>query len=126
MKLNKQIFMRLGCAVVLLMLAFSVLALAQSSPPPAPSATPAIVSSPASPSGLGGLVQSKGGLVAFITLCVLSLNALMSGVRLMLLKWDGVNPGDPIPADDKALTVVNKICIVAGQIMDFFGQNTQH
>src|SRR5579884_1197197 len=122
MKLFKQISLRLCLAVVFFVLAYSMLSLAQSSPTPAPSATPAVVSA-ASPSGLAGLVNSKGGLVAFVTLCVLCLNMIMSSVRLMLYKWDGINPGDQVPANATALTFVNKVCIVLGNIVDFFGQN---
>jgi hypothetical protein len=46
---------------------------------------------------------------------------------LALYKWDGLDLNGPVdPAKFKTLTVVNKICLVLGKIIDFFGQNPQH
>lgn len=104
-------------AIALMVIVFSFVALAQS---PAPSPLPV------SGGALVAIVNSKGGLVAFIILVMACVNIIMSSVRLALYKWDGVNPGDQIPADDKALTLVNKICLFLGKIVDFIGQNVQH
>lgn len=119
-----KIFTRLAFALVAFVLAYSMLAIAQV--PAASPAAVAVVAAPAAPSGLAGLVNSKGGLIAFVGLCLMCLNMVMSSIRLMLYKWDGVDLSSNVPPDMKALTLVNKICLVLGKALDFFGNNTQH
>lgn len=54
------------------------------------------------------------------------LNVVLSAVRAVLAKIDGVNPGDQIPADKTNLNLINKAAIFLGQIMDLVMMNTQH
>lgn len=68
----------------------------------------------------------SGGLISIILLVAFSANTMLTALRTVLLKYDGVAPGSDIPADDKALTLVNKICIVLGSILDFLMSNPQH
>lgn len=118
-----KIFTRLAFALVAFVLAYSMLAIAQV--PAASPAAVAVVAAPAAPSGLAGMVNSKGGLIAFVMLCLVCLNGVMSAVRLAMYKWDGVDLSADVSAN-KPLTVINKICLISGKILDFFGNNTQH
>jgi|SRR6185369_11535229 len=61
-----------------------------------------------------------------IILAVFGLNAILSAVRDILKKFDGVGPGDQIPADKGSLTIVNKVCLFLGKALDYLQGNTQH
>jgi hypothetical protein len=78
------------------------------------------------PSGVAGVVASKGGIVGLIIAVMLSMNILMSGARAALAKWDGVDLGQPIPDQYKGLTLINKICLVLGKGVDFITSNLPH
>lgn len=121
-----KIFKHLAFALIAFVLAYSMLAIADApAGSPAPAAVAVIAAPPVAPSGLAGLVSSKGGLIAFVMLCLICLNSVMSAVRLALYKWDGVDLSADVSANT-TLTTVNKVCLVLGKVVDFFGNNTQH
>lgn len=108
--------------ILILFLALMGSAVAQT---PVPSASPASVIVPVTGS-LTAVIAANGGLIAFIAIILLFLNGVLSALRTFLYKIDGVNPGDPIPADKTALTFVNKIAIYVGKALDFLQGNVQH
>ena len=101
--------------------------MAQSSPAPVASATPAVVAAvPVAHSSLSALVDSKGGLVPFLLLIMWSANSFLTAIRGVLLKWDNIAPGDAVPESNKPLTFVNKVSAIIGKILDFMMANPQH
>lgn len=99
------------------------------------SATPGVAPVVTVPAGTtpltlsGGLVKwvaDHGGPQAAILFLIFSVFTGLSAARQILYKYDGINPGDPIPADMKGLTLVNKICVFLGGILDFMTGNTKH
>jgi hypothetical protein len=100
---------------------------------PSPSASPAvktvaaIVSSPpAAQSGVMAWVESHGGFQAAVLMLVSGFLGILSAVRMLLYKLDGVAQGSSIPVDYKGLTVLNKVCLVLGSVVDFFTGNMAH
>jgi len=87
-------------------------------PSPSPVAVPA--------SGIMGWITAHGGFQASVLLLVGSAMAVLSGVRQLLYNFDGVAPGAAIPADMTGLTLVNKICVIMGKIVDYITGNVAH
>lgn len=110
----------------LFVFSFSWLLLAQD-PAAAPAAVaPAIVASSSFLSGIWGWLNAHGGPVAAVLLLVGSFNALCSVIRDQLAKYDGVDLTKPIDPQYATLTLVNKICLWSGRILDLVNANTQH
>lgn len=85
-----------------------------------------VVSSPSAQTGVLAWIDSHGGFQAAVLMLVTGFFGILSAVRLLLYKLDGIKQGDPIPADYKGLTIVNKICLVLGSVVDFFTGNMAH
>lgn len=85
----------------------------------APTPAAAVISS-------GNFVEAHGGLVATLVLLVFAAQALLTALRTVLLKFDGIAEGQDIPPANTTLTLVNKICIVLGTILDFLQGNAKH
>lgn len=120
--------MKVFIGLFLFIISWSYLSLAQGVVAPAvPAASVAAQAAVvAAPSGVMGWIESHGGFQAAVLLLVSSFNTILSALRIVLKKFDGVAEGDPIPADKKALTLVNKLCIILGQILDFSMGNVKH
>lgn len=73
-----------------------------------------------------GFIAAHGGLQASLILLVLVLNIVLSAVRDVLASLDGVPKGGVIPEDKAALSLVNKVCIFLGKIIDYVQGNVQH
>ena len=86
-----------------------------------PTPAPAFVAPPLDPINF-----STQGLVATVLFLVFGANIILSAVRKVLYKYDGVKEGDTIPLSDSCLSLVNKVCLILGQILDFLGSNTKH
>lgn len=116
--------MKLISTVMLFVFAWSFIAMAQTPP----SAAPAIVAAPAVaiPSGIMGWITAHGGFQAAVLLLVGSAFSMLSAVRQVLANFDGVAPGAAIPAGMAGLSLVNKICVILGQVVDFMTGNVQH
>src|SRR6266403_1539385 len=82
---------------------------------------PVVVATPviAAPSWL----EAHGGMMAVVVAVMLGLNAILSGLRDLLYFLDGVPKGAPIPANYTGLTLVNKICLWLGKILDYVQGN---
>lgn len=89
-------------------------------------ADPVVVAVVQPSSGVGGWLALHGGFTAAIILIVFSAFTVVSAIREILLKYDGVAPGAPIPPGLTGLTLVNKICVILGKILDFMQGNTAH
>jgi hypothetical protein len=76
--------------------------------------------------GIMGWIALHGGFQAAILMLVFSAFTLLSAVREVLYKFDGVAKGDPIPAKYQGLNLVNKLCLIFGKILDFMSGNTAH
>lgn len=127
--------MKLISSVMLFVFAWSFIALAQVAPSASPvvavvaqSAAPVIAAAPAivPVSGIMGWIAAHGGFQGAVLILVSSFLALLSAIRQVLYNFDGVAPGAPIPVDKSALTLVNKICLILGQVVDFMSGNTKH
>lgn len=116
-------FLKFMVSSVLFVVCWSFLAFAQA---PSPAASPVAVVSAASQGGIMGWVTAHGGIQAAALMLVFSAFTLLSAVRTVLLKYDGLDLGQPIPADYKGLTLVNKLCLLGGNVIDFLTGNTQH
>lgn len=90
-----------------------------------PDTTQTTVTAPAA-SGIVGWVQSQGGPAAAVMFIVFATFTMLSALRQVLYKYDGIAPGADIPPADKALTGVNKACIILGNVLDFITGNTKH
>lgn len=104
-----------------------VILLAQSSPTPAPvaaAAASAVIGSPAVVSS-NFLVQT-GGLIGAVSFIVFGLFTLLSAIRMVVAKYDGVAPGSNTPAPDAKLTFLNTALIWLGKAMDMVMGNVQH
>lgn len=55
-----------------------------------------------------------------------AINVLLSLLRTLCYKLDGIEPGATVPATDKVLTVLNKISILVGKALDYIMANVQH
>lgn len=111
----KKVFLFLF-ASVMFVLSWTVIAMAQ-----------AAASAPVSASGgIMGWINAHGGVQMSALLLVYSANAILSAVRDVCCKLDGINPGDVIPANKQALTIINKVCIALGKVIDFIQGNVQH
>lgn len=94
---------------------------------PAAAVVQAVVSpAPAAQHGVMAWVESHGGFQGAVLLLVFTAMTLLSALRAVLKKWDGINEGDAIPADNKVLTLLNKICMVLGTVIDYVQGNVQH
>ena len=99
-----SIFTRLSIALGVFMLAAS-----------------AFADNPGSPVGISDAVYIKAGLFFY------SANCVLTAIRQILSKFDGIDPVKPLPADaPKSLTVVNKLCILVGKAVDFIIGNPAH
>lgn len=76
--------------------------------------------------GVSQLIANHGGYQASAVLLVFSVMTMLSALRTVLLKFDGIKDGEPIPADKTVLTKVNIVCIYLGHILDFLTGNVQH
>lgn len=127
---------KLVASILLFVIGFSFLSMAQVPlPGPSPSPMPTVVLpnigqviAPAvlASTGIMGWINSKGGFVAAVFLIVTSAFTLLSAVRMVLYKFDGVAPGADIPANLVGLTWVNKICVVLGKLVDMLTGNVAH
>jgi hypothetical protein len=75
--------------------------------------------------GVGGFVANHGGLQGLILLLVFSSNAILSALRNVVKKFEGVE-GEEIPADKVALTLLNKAAILTGKVLDYMTANVKH
>jgi hypothetical protein len=111
--------------LILLVLGFSMLfigveLLAQSSPTPAPAA----VSTPATSSN--SFLTQVGGLAGAVSFVVFGLFTILSALRVVLAKYDGVSPGQNTATPDTKLTILNNVCSFLGSVVDFLTGNIQH
>lgn len=116
----------LTIATVLGILACNVIAYAQAAAtaPAAAASAPAVV---AVGTGIMGWVVAHGGLQAAILMLLVCANTAISAVRTICYKYDGLDLTDDVdPEKYKTLTVVNKIALVVGKLLDIVGSNTQH
>lgn len=105
--------MKLLRILILTSLLVPLMALAQTSDPNA--------------GGLQGFINSHGGPQGSLVILIYCLNAFLSAIRDILSKLDGVAPGDVLTADKfKALTFMNKACVIVGKTLDYLTANTQH
>lgn len=130
--------MRLVSSVMLFVICWSFISFAQTAPSPAkavvavPAASAApvvqavLASPPAAQHGVMAWVESHGGFQGAVLLLVFSAMTLLSALRAVLKKWDGIAEGDAIPADNKSLTLLNKVCMVLGTVIDYVQGNLQH
>ena len=88
-------------------------------------ADPLVVSA-VSNGGIAGWVALHGGFQAAILLLVFSAFTLLSAIREVLYAYDGVAKGEPIPAQFKGLTLINKVCVILGKVLDFMQGNSAH
>lgn len=97
---------------------------------PSPAASPVVAAvvaaPPAASGGIWGWVVSHGGLQASILMLVACFNILVSALRDVLYKVDGVNLAPGAPVDSSKLTLLNKLALVSGQILDWMTANIQH
>ena len=123
-------FSKLVPALMLFIICWSFISMAQSASPVPASSPVAVISAPsaapAAGSGVMGWISAHGGFQAAVLLLVFSANAILSAVRDVMKKWDGINPGDAIPAANTKLTLVNRICMILGQVIDYVQGNVQH
>jgi hypothetical protein len=121
---------KLFASTLLFVFAWSFIALAQSpAPSVAPSASPAIAAPAvvAAQSGIMGWVVAHGGYQAAILLLMTSALALLSAIRTVLFKFEGINEdGSNIPANSPITSTINKVCRVLGTVIDFMMGNPQH
>lgn len=92
-----------------------------------PNGTPivATVNGPAK-SGVMAWVESKGGFQLAVLMLMMSAMAILSGFRVALYKYDGLDMSQPVPEQFKTLTRINKICYYVGIVVDFLQGNPQH
>ncbi len=73
------------------------------------------------------VMKNAGGLQAAVVALMLALMTVMSALRSILLKFEGYkSDGSDVPANKKALTTFNKVCIIGGKILDWLMGNVQH
>lgn len=97
------------------------------SPTTAVAPTAAVVSAPSAPAlSVGGFIQSHGGVQPSIILILLCLNSILSALRDICARLDGVKPGDAAPVGDAKLSMLNKACLVLGKVLDYVMGNPQH
>lgn len=89
-------------------------------------ATPVAAAAPVAKAGIIAWIDAHGGFQASILLLVGSAMAILSAVRTVLSNFDGVAPGASIPPGLTGLTMINKICVVLGKVIDFVQGNVQH
>lgn len=98
----------------------------------APSVTPSVADAsaptvaPVTTSALSTFINSHGGMSSSIILVLMCMNSLLSALRDICARFDGVNPGDAAPVGDTKLTVLNKVCLILGKILDYVTANVQH
>jgi hypothetical protein len=114
----------------LLCLSFGFAALAQMASPP-PAAAPAVSSASALVSSVSGnpvlaWINAHGGFQASVYLLVFSAMTALSAIRVILTKFDGVDPGASGPSPDKKLNVINLLCLYGGELLDLLMGNVQH
>lgn len=81
----------------------------------------------AAPNFLQDFLNSHGGPMGAFILIIYTLNTLLSAIREILYKWDGVTADDPLTMEKfKVLSLVNKACLVVGKLIDYATGNTQH
>lgn len=115
-------FWKTYLALILFTCSWSFLGLAQ-----APTPTPSVVATAVVPAnGVMEWVTAHGGFQSAVLLLVMSAFTLLSAVRQVLSNLDGVAPGAEIPAGMQGLTMLNKICVVLGQVVDFMQGNVKH
>jgi len=118
--------MKLFSALVLFIISWSLITLAQV-PAPSPTAVvAAVVAAPAAQGGFWGWIMAHGGLQAAVLLLVACFNIIISAVRDLLCKLDGIDLSQPIPADKTKLTFINKVALVSGKVLDWASANVQH
>lgn len=113
-------------AVLLIVLGVELLALAQGVPAASPSPGAVIMAAAQSSGGIMSWLAAHGGLMAVVSGCAMFMNAILCGVRNLLLFLDGVKPGDVIPPNFAGLTKLNIACIYLGKILDYLMANPQH
>lgn len=92
-----------------------------------PAAVAAVAPAIATPNFLQDLLSAHGGPMGTFILVIYSLNTFLSALREILYKWDGVTADDPVNMEKfKALSLVNKACLIVGKIIDLATGNTQH
>lgn len=114
--------MKLITSVLLFCFSWNFIAMAQTTSTTLV-AQPAIIAAvPAA--GIMGWVNAHGGFQAAVLLLVGSAFAILSAIRQVLLAFDGVGPGaTSVPP---GLTVLNKVCLFLGKVIDFLQGNIQH
>lgn len=76
---------------------------------------------PASAVGISDAAYVKMGFIVY------ALNTVMTGVRNILAKYDGIDPTTVLPANAPSnLTFMNKVCVLLGKAMDFIMANPAH
>ena len=114
--------MKMFLALMALIMMFCFPALAQDNP--VSQAAAVVAAAPAN--AIMGRIEAHGGFQASVLLIVFVVFTGLSAFRTILYKLDGVDPGQPIPADKITLTTVNKICLFLGSVIDFIQGNTKH
>lgn len=76
--------------------------------------------------GLMGWIAAHGGLQLSVLMLVGCFNIACSAIREILAKLDGVDLSKDIPAGEKSLTLLNKLALWSGKILDYVGNNVQH
>lgn len=122
---------KLFAALTFFMFSFVIvqMAFAQvSSPAPVASASPAIVAAApvVAQGGFWGWVMAHGGLQASVLLLVACFNIVVTAARDVLCKVDGVNLANGVPPDKTKLTLLNKIALASGTVLDWLTANIQH
>lgn len=112
----------LSLTVAMLFLFIGVEILAQTAAPVASPVAAVVAAPPAQPT----FWQKEGGLVGGVSFIVFGLLAVLSCLRLVLAKYDGVEPGQNTPAPDAKLTFLNNACLFLGKISDILMGNPQH
>lgn len=87
----------------------------------------AVASSSGPKTGVMAWVESHGGFQMAVLLLMTSALSLLSALRLVLFKFEGIaEDGSNIPADSKVTLVINKICQYLGVAVDFMMGNPKH
>ena len=133
MKSDIKMFLKVGLASAVLFFiihSFADAPVAASQPASTASAAAVVqnaasASAPIASMSLGDYIKSHG-LPASAIMLLLCLNAILSGLRDLCAKLDGVKPGDAAPAGDVKLSMLNKACLILGKILDYLTANVQH
>ena len=61
---------------------------------------------------------------AKIVFGIYALNSILSSLRAIAAKYDGIQPGEQKPSE--AQNFLNKLCMALGKVLDFIQGNVQH